>query len=79
MHDLLRRPGGVEEQVDMERVCQQLPSAEPHEQGEGRPMLTEFRLLSFFAVNAVVVVVYPSGNKATNGWTQRVAQGKRDD
>lgn len=75
-HDLLRRPGGAEEQVDMERVCQQLPSAEPHQRGAGRPVLTAFRPVSFSAVN--VVVVDPSGNKASNGWSQRVTQGERE-
>lgn len=74
MHDLLRRPGGAEEQVDMERVCQQLPSAEPHERRAGRPMLTAFRPPSFFFTVNVVVVVDPSGNKASNGWSQRVTQ-----
>lgn len=45
----------------MERVCQQLPSAEPHQREAGRPVLTAFRPFSFSAVN--VVVVDPSGNK----------------
>lgn len=48
IHDLLRRPEGAEEQVDMERVCQQLQSAEPHKRGARTPILMPFPFLFLF-------------------------------
>lgn len=77
--DLLRRPEGAEGQVDMERVCQQLASTEPHRPGALMPVLTAFPSFHFFPpVNVVVVVVDPGRNKVSAGWSQRVTQGEPD-
>lgn len=54
-------------------------AAEAHQRGAGRPRFNGIpSRFCFFAVNVVVVVVDPSGNKAWNGWWQRVTQGERD-